>query len=319
MTKGDQVIKKYTFDDLQKEYGVREAERLAFIDFIFQFKGALSRNDLTAFFGLKEAAASQAIKDYRDLRPDNIEYERSLGKNVIVRPTFDPLIDLDAEMALGMLANGFNKNKLLEESLVPYVRIGISPKKLNVEFVSKVTRAISEKTAISCKYLSANSSNHGERILFPNAIFYDGNSWMFRAYHKNLEKNKPNFKCFDFSRLMAVTEMPKLYAEKGEDLSSDSDWHLTTPIVLKIHPYLNSDQQAILRHDYDVNPETDELVINTKAVLFYYLVKQWKIDVRYQVETSSIPNEQNYNFHLQNRNTLEHLDCMEHVFKQFPL
>jgi hypothetical protein len=310
------VIKKYTFDELQREYGVREAERLAFIDFIFQFKGALSRSDLTTFFGLKEAAASQAIAQYRELRPHNVEYERSQGKNVIVRNSFETLIEFEAELALGMLANGFNKNKLLEESLLPYVRIGNVPKKLEVGLVSKVTRAISEKSAISCKYFSANSSNHGDRVLFPTAIFYDGVSWMFRAYHKNLETNRGNFRCFDFSRLISATEMPKISSNKGEDLNSDSDWHLVTPIVLKIHPNLTQDQKELLRYEYGVHSDTDELVINIKAVLFYYLVRQWKIDVRLSIDGDSAKNA-DYNFHLQNKSTLEHLDCMENVFKQF--
>lgn len=317
MTRVNQVIKKYTFDILQREFGVRDAERLAFIDFIFQFKGSLSRNDLTAFFGLKEAAASQALTEYRVLRPFNIEYERSLGKNVIVRTTFEPLIEIDAEMALGMLANGFNKNKLMDGPLIPYVRIGSVPKKLNVELVAKVTRAISEQYAISCKYFSATSSNHGDRTLFPTAIFYDGVSWMFRAYHKNMETNQGNFKCFDFSRLISATEIPKMTSAKGEDLNSDSDWHLVTPIVLGIHPSLKSDQQDLLRYEYGINSVSDEFIINTKAVLFYYLVRQWKIDVRPVIPTSNDEKSMSYNFHLKNRNTLEHLHCMENVFKDF--
>lgn len=312
------MVKKYTFDDLQREYGVREAERLAFIDFIFHFKGALSRSDLTTFFGLKEAAASQAITQYRELRPFNIEYERSLGKNVILRTSFEPLIELDAEMALGMLANGFNKNKLWEDSLLPYVRIGSSPKKLDVAIVSRVTRAIGEKYALNCKYFSGTSNNHGDRTLFPTAIFYDGISWMFRAYHKNTETNKGSFKCFDFSRVVSVNEIPTMNPEKGEDLNGDDDWHLTTPIVLKIHPHLKDDQKILLRYEYGIAPNSDEFVINTKAVLFYYLVRQWKIDVRSVVTTPADTSAGDYNFHLQNRSTLEHLHCMENVFKQFP-
>lgn len=308
------MIEKYTFDDLQGKFGVRDAERLALIDFMLQFKGALSRNDLTTLFGLKEAAASMTIGQYRELRPENIEYERSLGKNVIVRATFEPLIRLDSEVALGMLANGFNKNKLMDAPLLPYVRIGSIPKKLNVELVAKVTRAISEQYAISCRYFSATSSNHGDRTLFPTAIFYDGVSWMFRAYHKDLETKKSSFKCFDFSRLISATEMPKMFAAKGEDLNSDSDWHLVTPIVLKIHPNLTSDQQDLLRHEYGISSDTDELVINTKAVLFYYLVRQWKIDVRFNITDKVEHDKETYNFHLQNRYTLEHLHCMQHVF-----
>lgn len=305
---------KYAFDNLQRDLGIKDAERLAYIDFFLQFKGGLSRNDLTSFFGLKEAAASQAIAQYKGLRPYNVEYDRGLGKNVIVRKSFDPLIEFDAEMALGMLANGFNKNKLREESLLPYARIGNSPKKLNVNFVSKITRAICEKSAISCKYFSAASNNHGDRILFPTAIFYDGISWMFRAFHKDMNTRRGLFKCFDFSRLVSVDELHTVYAEKGEDLEGDADWHLTTPIILNIHPHLSDEQKKVLRYEFDINPDSDELVITTKAVLFYYLVRQWKIDVRTELVDIKEEYQNHYNFHLQNRNSLQHLHCMQHVF-----
>jgi hypothetical protein len=311
------VNKIYTFDSLQRERGVKDAERLAYIDFFLRFKGTLSRNDLTSFFGLKEAAASQTISQYRELRPLNVEYHRGIGKNAILRSSFEPLIEIEAEMALGMLANGFNKNKLLDDCLLPYARIGNSPKKLNVDLVSKVTRAICEKSAISCKYFSATSNNHGERVLFPTAIFYDGISWMFRAFHKDMNTHRGLFKCFDFSRLVSVDELHTLYAEKGEDLEGDADWHLTTPIILKVHPHLSDEQKKVLRYDFDISQDSDELAITTKAVLFYYLVKQWKIDVRTElVDVEKIKKEEQnyYNFHLQNRSSLKHLHCMQHVF-----
>jgi hypothetical protein len=312
-----QVNKKRTFDALNEERGIKTAERLAYIDFFLQFRGGLSRNDLTSFFGLKEAASSQIIAEYRDLRPQNVQYDRGVGKNVIVRDSFEPLIDFDAEIALSMLATGFNKNRLLEESMIPYVRIGNSPKKLNVELVAKVTRAISERSAIECKYFSATSNNHGTRTLFPTAIFCDGVSWMFRAYHKDPITDS-SFKCFDFSRLIAVTELSNIYAGKNEVLESDSDWHMVTPIHLTVHPNLSSKQQAVLKCDFDIEPEANEMVVNTRAVLFYYLVKQWKIDVRNIVPLQSITNSENYYFHLQNRSSLEHLHCMEYVFKNIP-
>lgn len=309
--------RKRTFEALNEERGVKTAARLAYIDFFLQFRGGLSRNDLNSFFGLKEAASSQIIAEYRELRPFNVEYDRGAGKNVILRDSFEPLIDFEAEVALSMLATGFNRKRLLEESMIPYVRIGNSPKKLDVDLISKVTRAISGRYAIECRYFSATSNNHGTRMLFPTAIFCDGVSWMFRAYHKDPIADS-SFKCFDFSRLIDVTELSNISAGKNEVLESDADWHMVTPIHLKVHPNLPLKEQAILKCDFNIEPEKNELIVNTKAVLFYYLVKQWKIDVRTAVPTEGITNPENYNFHLQNRSSLEHLHCMEHVFKNIP-
>ncbi|TOQ62098.1 transcriptional regulator, partial [Vibrio parahaemolyticus] len=85
------------------------------------------------------------------------------------------------ELALGMLANGFNSNKIFGVTELAYEKIGKFPNQMNTNEVAMITRAISGKYAISCNYLSENSSNHQTRTLVPLAIMYDGTSWMFRA------------------------------------------------------------------------------------------------------------------------------------------
>ena len=115
--------RSFTYEMLLHELGVQKADRLSYIDFLLQFKGSLSRADLTSFFGIKEASASQVISEYRELRPNNVEYDRRQGKNVILYSTFSPLIEISAENGLGMLANGFNKTKLSEMPLIEYERI----------------------------------------------------------------------------------------------------------------------------------------------------------------------------------------------------
>lgn len=304
------MMENFTYDHLVKAKGVQIAERLAYIDFLLFFKGGLSRVELFEFFGLKEAAASQAITEYRSIRAKNVEYDRRAAKNVILRYTYQPLITWDAEVALSMLASGFNKNKLKDEPLLPFARVGLRPKRLDVNIVSKVTRAISEKIGIKCHYLSG-SGKHSERLLFPTAFFYDGNNWMFRAYHKDMNGNGGSFKCFDFSRVASVEELTALPASTNEKIEQDADWHITTPIHLELHPDLSEADKSRLRYEFDIDESTDSFVMNVKAVLFYYLVDLWKIDV--QVSASN--RVESFNFILKNGDMLQHLKCMENVFK----
>lgn len=72
-----------------------------------------------------------------------------------------------------MLANGFNSNKLFGGTELSYEKIGKIPNRLNLEEVAMITRAISGKYSIFCKYLSNNSTKHDERNLVPLAIMYD--------------------------------------------------------------------------------------------------------------------------------------------------
>jgi hypothetical protein len=304
------VLEKFTYDDLIEKYNAQRAERFAYIDFVLRFLGGLNRSDLLEFFGIGDAAASKEISEYKKLRPQNVDYDRALRKNVILRETFLPLIDIDAETSLGMLANGFNKNKLYDRPMLPYQRIGATPHHLNIDFVSKITRAINSKTAVKCTYLSGNSSNHAERTIFPTAFFYDGQSWMFRAFHRDLKSGKGHFKCFDFARVLNVDEFPQDNAKNHETLSQDVDWHLVVPLQLVINPDLSDSKKSTLVQEFSVNDEQSDFVITEKAVLVYYLVKHWNIDV------NDVPKKgDSYNFHLKNGDTLKHLHSMENVFK----
>lgn len=309
---------KYTYEKLVSELGIQKADRLAYIDFTLRFKGTLSRKELSTFFGLKEATASSAISDYKTLRNENVDYNRSIGKNEIMHSTFEALLEIEAETALEMLANGFNKNKFKSEPLISYERVGDLPKKLDPEIIAKVTRAINGKTGIECIYLSASSSNHSQRLLYPTAIFYDGISWMFRAYHQHQNPEKSAYKCFNFSRLASVTERPDNPADHNETLEGDSDWNTIAPVILALHPHLSEEERAALSYEYGFDNGTDQIVVNTRAPLLYYLVSHWKIDVRQDVLSIEKPKDNkhinNYSFYIKNRDTLQHYHCMEHVF-----
>jgi hypothetical protein len=303
-------VRNFTYDELLEKYNPQRAERFAYIDFVLRFLGGLNRSDLLDFFGIGDAAASKEISEYKKLRAGNVDYDRVLRKNVILRDSFEPLINLDAETALGMLANGFNKNKLFDRPMLPYQRVGAPPHHLNIDFVSKVTRAMHSKTAIVCKYISGNSKNHEERTLLPTAFFYDGQSWMFRAFHRDSVKGKGSFKCFEFSRLLNVSECQNDVASRSETLQQDADWHLVVPLQLVLHPGLTENKKSTLIQEFALDEKQSEFVITEKAVLVYYLKKHWKIDV------NDLPDSRgNYNFHLKNGETLKHLHCMENVFK----
>lgn len=311
------ISKQYSHLELLEEtQSTSKADRLAYIDFLLMFKGSLNRSDLTDFFGIKEASASAAIADYKKYRKDNVSYAHREGKNVINTSTFKPLIKFSAESALSMLANGFNKGKVDNKTFIPYERVALLPKKLNVDMVAKVTRAISNRTAIECEYFSRSKGTQIKRYLFPTAIFYDGISWMFRAYSTDSNSSDDGFKSFNFSRLKTANENTSKLASPIQRIESDKEWHMSIPVVLKVHPSIEQSQKETLLYEFDMDKDTEQLTISVKAVLFYYLVEQWKIDTR---RVKDINNDQNcndnYNFLLINRNTMESYKCMENVLK----
>ena len=301
----------YTFHLLKEQNTLQRAERLTYIDFRLRFMGTINRSDLTALFGIADAAASKEISEYKELRPKNVEYNRAQRANTILRDTFSPLINIDSETALGMLANGFSKNKLVDNPSIPYQRVGLFPKKLKPEIISKITRSIHCRTAINCTYVSGSSRNHSPRKLFPTAIFYDGHSWKFRAFHRHDDPGKSMFKCFNFSRVIDVDELSSENAKEFETLEKDKDWNFTIPLHLKIHPEINNEQLKGIKEDFGLSEDENELIVTEKAALFYFLKKHWAIDC------GEVPSRDGYySFYLNNRADIKGmgLQSMEHVF-----
>ena len=270
----------YGFAQLQSEVG-GNAERLAYIDFKLRFTGHVKRRDLYDEFGLAEAAASRMMTLYNSFRKENHFYDRKAKVNSICLESFEPLVPIDSETALGMLVNGFNKNKLMDRPLVSYRRIGRAVNQLDVESVSTLTRAMFNHQAISCCYISGNSLNHGERELVPLSFINDGRNWMFRAYDRSELKKKDKFKIFTLSR---ATEIRSLSGEsaKGlayESLKNDELWNRQVPLALKLHSNLSDKQKSTVRKDFGMPIDKNEFFLTESAALVWMITKLWNIDI----------------------------------------
>lgn len=285
---------------LQSNIGTN-AERIAFIDFKLRFTGLIKRSDLYDEYGLSDTSATRLISLYSELRPKNLSYNRVKKVNVIEADSYTPLIELDMDISLGMLAHGFNKNKLTDNPIVPYTKIGAITNLVNLDDVAKITRALSNKQAIACTYISGNSEKRDSRVLIPLAILSDGKNWIFRAYDRSESKNE-KFKNFNFSRVANITDVPieELEQKNYEAISQDSKWNLTLPVSLELHPTLSDYMREVIRTDYGMQPDQNELVIMEKAAFLWILTKQWNIDTN-----KSNNNKSFYKFTLKNLAMLE--------------
>ncbi|MEY8213888.1 MAG: transcriptional regulator [Colwellia sp.] len=283
-------------------------ERLAYVDFKLRFTGHVSRADLGETFGIAEAAASRVLKEYGDNKKDN----KTPKTNTIIREDFSPLIDIDGDIALGMLANGFNKNKLKNNTIIPYEKIGAIPHQLNVSEVAMITRAIAGGYAIGCKYFSENSGNHGDRVLLPLAIMYDGSNWMYRAFDR-LETSSNKFKNFHFTRTTNIKEEfqgKEFKRLEHEELNNDKAWNLRLPLILKLHESLDEKKKSQVRRDFGIPQDSDELYTSERQALIWIIKKKWYIDDRNPEKKASENKDKIkrfFKFELANREMIEKL------------
>ncbi|KJF92522.1 WYL domain-containing protein [Photobacterium angustum] len=299
-----------TFLQLQNED--KNADRMAYIDFKIRFTGFINRSDLTSMFGLASAAASNMMAKYLELRPENMEYDPKLRANIITNK-YKPLVSIDADTALGMLANGFNKNKLIDNPIVPYARIGYIDNPLDTDTVAKITRAMARGYAISTKYYSKSSGEHGKRTILPTALLFNGKDWIFRAFCKRT-KGREKFKFFNFTRATYVEEIVDHLRTPQEDISQDKMWNTQIPLLLIPHPDRDEDEISIIKSDFGFHGES-KLIKTERAALIFMLKYQWMIDDRTdeKKEEDKKNNEKKYyNFELSNREMVQILlDSLE--------
>jgi len=299
----------YTYKSL-KDSHPKSADRLSFIDFMLKFTGIIRRADISDMFNLSDAASSKILSEYSELCPKNIEYNRSVRANAIVRDSYKSLLEFNADTALGMLANGFNKNKLSSpnKTTIPFERIGQIPNNLETESIAKITRAINGKYAITCCYESEHSSNHEERVIVPLAIMHDGTNWMFRGFHRN-SPSSVSYKIFHFSRAKNVIEHFNQKKYKGtseETLESDKEWNLILPLQLKIHKDRDEKDAMRIRTDFGIEDGSNELTIFIRAALLWLVERKWFIDKEaHKQDFKKKGNKQFYNFQLLNADMIE--------------
>ncbi len=274
-----------TYEELRKEHK-NNAVRFAYIDFMLRFTGSVARADIGEQFNLTLPGATKVLADFKNSYPDYLIYDHSLRTNVL-SSNYKSLIDWDAETVLGMLANGFNKNKLSNttKNIVQYEKLNSVPSCISINVVEVIVRAISEKKAIICEYYSKSSTKQNERTLVPLNILFDGEFWMFRAYDRTeKDEKRSRFKFFNFSRVLSTTEKPDEIIDKrrpNEELANDVDWNLELPLELVIHEdrQKNNDANEI-RIDFGIEPNSNQLLLMKRAAYFWILKRKWHIDTR---------------------------------------
>ncbi len=118
-----------------------QQDRLRHIELRLRFLGEVRRPDVMLRFGIQSAAASRDLAVYRDLAPQNIEFD-SRSKGYLLGSAFSPLFPTSADQALAWLAEQLGDAIApSSESLLPC----LMPSRLShpdLEVLACITRAI---------------------------------------------------------------------------------------------------------------------------------------------------------------------------------
>ena len=244
-----------------------QKERLSHIDFKVCFLGTIGRNDLVSRFGIKQAAATRDITLYKELAPQNIEYDTK-AKSYARSGTFKPLFDYSSSQALAALAHGFGDDFVGTHKGLIACEMPAQLNKPSLTTLSVLTRAIHQKKAVAITYRSL-SSGRTTRQIVPFVLVDNGLRWHIRAY----DRRQSRFSDFVITRITNPVIIDSMVKEH-ETREADNQWNRIVDLEIVPHPRLN--HAKTIEIDYAM--ENGVLNVNVRAAVAGYVLRRWNVD-----------------------------------------
>lgn len=244
-----------------------QRERLAYIDFRLYFFGEIGRPDLIERFGVAPAGATRDLALYREIAPQNIEFDSS-NKIYRIGKDFAPIFEHASQRVLSALALGFGDGVSGgPRSLLPCE----SPAALSnpkMEVLAPICRAIHAKRPVAIRYHSM-SNGESKRVIVPFALVDTGLRWHVRAF----DRKSGEFRDFVVTRM----ETPELLDEdpkSNERPDNDIQWTRIVELDLVPHPRLS--RPEIIRMDYGM--QDGFIRMRVRAAVAGYMLLRWSVD-----------------------------------------
>ena len=244
-----------------------QRERLAYIDFRLYFFGEIGRPDLTGRFGVAPAGATRDLALYREIAPQNIEFDGS-SKVYRIGKQFVPIFEHAPQRVLSSLALGFGDgvNGVSQPLLPCESPTALSNPKMDV--LAPICRAIRAKRPVAIRYHSM-SSGESERVIVPFALVDTGLRWHVRAF----DRKSGEFRDFVVTRIEAPTLLDE---EPKANERPDNDIQWTRIVELDFVPHPRLSRPEIIRMDYGMRDGS--IRMRVRAAVAGYMLLRWSVD-----------------------------------------
>lgn len=254
-------------------------ERLWQIDFLVRFRGQVTRQDLVRRFGIALSNATRDFTLYRQLAPDNLDYDHS---DKVYRRTsgFQPLFTYDREHTLQALTLGQGVG--LEACAQP-ILVDAAPalNQPDLDILAAVSRAIYAGKALLIRYVSV-SSGETTREIIPHSLVNTGLRWHARAYCRT----HAQFRDFVLTRITSAEEVGSVIDTAVESRAQDQEWN--HEVALELIPHPRAAYARAIELDYGLAPG-QSIRLSVRAATTGYLLHRWGVDCSPKAELS--PNE----------------------------
>lgn len=255
---------RHAINDLSQ----KQRDRLAYIEFRLWFLGDVSRRDLMERFGIAPAVATRDFTAYRELAPENIDFEGS-RKVYVPSEQFSPVFEHEPDRVLAAISQGFGDGD--DRVGGGYLPCAL-PLRLNrpsLKELAVVTRAIHQKQALSVKYHSLKRGA-ADREVVPHALVDSGLRWHVRAY----DRKTGEFRDLVISRIEAAVPAMDQDVLPHEMAAADTEWNRQIDLVMRVHPGV--DRPEIVERDFGMR--RGELHVTMRAAVAGYVLQLWNVD-----------------------------------------
>lgn len=263
-SKGECILKKKSLDELNQA----QRERLAFVEFRLWFLGDVRRPDLIDRFGIAPAVATRDLATYRELAPENIDFD---GRRKVYVPTtnFQPLFEHAPERVLQALSRGFGEGigKASAGFLLCEFPLRLNQPSLFV--LAVITRAIHQKRVVQLTYHSLNTGS-SRREVIPFALVDSGHRWHARVF----DRKSQEFRDLVITRMEKPVLLESSAISPNEQASQDIQWSRIVSLELVPHP--DQVRPEIVARDFGI--KNGSLVLNVRAAIAGYVLQQWNVD-----------------------------------------
>lgn len=255
-------------------------QRLEFIEFRLFWDGGVRRGDIISRFNVSTPQASTDLANYRELAPENMEYDSTLKRYVATAAFAPRFLKPNADrylVQLKAIADGVIK--LDETPIIAPPNVDALPiphRRVEPRILKALLETIRNQRGLSVHYHSMNPKRPDAqwRSITPHAFANDGLRWHIRAFCHE----EHIFKDFILSRFLDIGQQERA-AAKAE---ADTQWFSTFNVILAPNPKLSEGQQRMIALDYDM-PD-GQLTLPVRCALLYYFNKRLRLDVASTVD-----------------------------------
>ena len=246
-------------------------QRYWMLELIAFWEGQINTKPLMTALGLTRQSVSQLLKQYQADFPNSLDYDAK-RKAYQITDHFKPhYIDQTVDeyfdwLNYGKIPTFSNAAKDATQHRIQALARFVSP-----QVMRPLLKAVKDKTAVDCEYLSVSSSDPQGRLIYPHSFVKTTGRWHVRAYCDMRQQ----FLDFVLSRFQHVDYDGKTTEHTGQQ---DTLWNTQVTLILAPDSRLTDKQKHVLENDYGM---TDgQLNITTRAALVKYTLDDLQIKTK---------------------------------------